>query len=243
MTRSIGHDAILAGVRAEFRRQRLRIPALAASLGISEPTLRRWLKGDGLTLDALDRVCDALNIDIRDLLAATPADRGDRFTLAQERVLAADRGLSLLFFSLLHGADRTVWERDFGMQPARIDEHLERLHRLDLIDLRGDRIRPRMEPDVRWQPGGPLSIAFHRTIAPIFLAMDFGAPDARYLSDMMLLSPSARARVHTLLEDTRADIRLIEAQDRRAGTDGADWSALLFLVRPLPLSDLRHELR
>lgn len=238
-----GYASILAVLRAELRLHGVRVPALAGKLGVAEPTVWRWLRGEGLTLEALDRICAHLDLDLRDLLAKADDGAAEQFTLPQERILAADRGLALLFFALLNGADRQQCERDFGLSSDRVDHYLARLERLGLIDIKtGSRIRPLTRRTVRWRKGGPLASAFERTVKHLFLAMDFGGADARYVSDMVRISAAGRARVQALFEALRADIHMIAQQEQAARLDHYDWSAVMMFVRPVDLDDLRQGL-
>ena len=96
---------------------------------------------------------------------------------------------------------------------------------------------------MRWRPGGPLAVAFERTVKSFFLAMDFGAAEARYESDMVPLSEAGRSRVHALFAALREDIHLIAAQDSAARFGPYEWSAVLMLVRPLEINDVTRDLR
>lgn len=243
-TRRPGIATILSELRRELKRQGIRVNQLAEDLGVAEPTIWRWLRGDGLTLDRLDEICGIANLDLRDLVSRGEDDLQQSFTLAQERILAADRSLALVFFAILHGAQREDIEQEFRLPPNRLDIHLERLKRLGLIDLspRG-RIRPRTTRAVRWRQGGPLAIAFERTVKQFFLAMDFGSPDARYISDMVPMSAAGRARVHALFETLRNDIHLVSEQDRAVPKDELAWSGILMMVHPLNIEEMTSEWR
>jgi transcriptional regulator with XRE-family HTH domain len=239
-----GGTAILAELKRELKRQGVGVPQLAERFGVAEPTLRRWLRGQGLTLDNLDRLCQLLGLDLRDVATRAHSGGADVFTLAQERILAADRGLGLLFFAILNGAQRDRLEEDFKIPAARVGAHLDRLRRLALIDISpSGRIRPLVSRLVRWSPGGPLAIAFEHTVKSFFLAMDFGAAEARYESDMVRLSEAGRSRVHALFAALREDIHLIAAQDGAARFGPYEWSAVLMLVRPLEINDVTRDLR
>ena len=241
-TRRPGIATVLSELRRELKARGLRVGRLAEKLDVAEPTVWRWLRGDGLTLDRLDEICAIADIDLRDLLGRADDERQEHFTLAQERVLAADRALALVFFVILHGAQRRDIEREFGLPDDRLDAHLDRLKRLGLIDSapRG-RIRPKLRRSVRWRRGGPLSIAFERTVKPLFLSMDFGSPDALYVSDMVPMSESGRARVHALFEALRDDIHLIGEQEQAARLEGQEWSGVLMMVRPLDIGEITSE--
>jgi len=243
-TMRAGLAMVLSELRRELKGRGIRVAELARQAGVAEPTVWRWLRGEGLTLDRLDEICAIAGLDLRDLLGRDGADMDDRFTLAQERVLAADRGLALVFFAILHGADRRDLAQAFALPTDRLESHVERLTRLGLVRASGGgRLRPGVRRTVRWRRGGPLAAAFDRTVKPLFLSMDFGAADAHYVSDMVPLSPAGRASVHALFEALREDIQLIGEQERAASLPDRDWCGLLMMVRPFDLGQMTAEWR
>ena len=244
MSERPGVAAILAELRGELKRQGIRIGTLARQLEVAEPTVWRWLRGEGLSLARLDQICAQAGLEMRDLVGRSRGPEQAMFTLAQERALAADRVLALAFFAILHGAQRQELEQQFGLGGEPLDTCLARLHRMDLVDIAPHgRLRARTRKAVRWRRGGPLSVAFEKTVKRFFISMDFGAPESRYVSDMVRLSDAGRARVQALFEALRDDIQLICEQDQAAHMEAYDWSAILMLVRPLDLDAITHEWR
>jgi len=243
-TRRAGLAMILVELRRELKAREIRVGEVARQIGVAEPTVWRWLRGEGLTLDRLDEICAVAGLDLRDLLARDEDPAPERFTLAQERVLAADRGLALVFFAILHGAQRGDLRRAFSLAADRLESHVERLTRLGLVRASaGGRLRPGVRRTVRWRRGGPLAVAFDRTVKPLFLSMDFGAADAHYVSDMVPLGAAGRASVHALFEGLRDDIQLIGEQERVGGLADRDWCGLLMMVRPFDMAEMTAEWR
>lgn len=234
-----GAAALLVRLKGELRRQGLTAQRVADRIGVAEPTIRRWLRGQGLTLDRLDQLCELAGIDIRDLAAGSASEGADRFTLAQERILAADRLLAFLFFSILNGWQPDRFDVEFGLPRSRVESYLERLRRLGLIDIgAGGRVRALTSRAVTWRRGGPLAVAFDRTVKHLFLSMDFGSVDARYVADMVKLSEIGRSRVHALFETLRTDIHMLAEQDRVTRQSRYDWSAILMLASPLSMEEV-----
>ena len=224
-----GAVALLEQLRIALRRERISVAALAKRAGVGEATARRWLHGQGLTLDRLDQLCGIAGIDIRDLIDAAEAEVATQFTLRQERILAADRALAFLFFSILNGWQKEDFMQEFGL-PAE---------RLGLVDVSASgRARARTARAVRWRRGGPRSAAFENNIKQLYLSMDFSRPDARYVSDVVKLTEAGRAQVHALFEDLRRDIHRIAEQDRKAQFEHHQWSAFFMLVRPMDTEDV-----
>lgn len=242
MVEQLGVAAILEELRRELKRQGLGACTIAARLGVAEPTVRRWLRGEGLTLSRLGEICALAELDLRDLISRSYGDEPNEFTLAQERTLAADRGLALAFYAILNGARREDLEQDFGLTGSRLDRYIERLHRLDLVDvLPNGRLRARTRRTVRARPGGPLSTAFDATVKQYFLGMNFGARDIRYVADMVRVSEAGRARIQALFDALRDDIDLIVKQDQSARMERYDWAGLLMFIHPLDMRAVTRE--
>jgi transcriptional regulator with XRE-family HTH domain len=230
-------DALLAALRAELRRRRITARDLAARMNVAEPTMRRWLHGKGLLLDRLDQLCRAAGLDLRDLASGLPDNRPGQFTFAQERALAADRALSFLFFALLNGAEPESFQREFKLPRARIETYLQALHRIGLIEYEaGKRIRVLTTRNVAWRPAGPLSKAFEASVRHFFLSMDFSAPDAAYVSDMVRVSSLGRARLHALFRAMRLEAIKIAQEDQEANLSQYEWTGLLMLAHPFDMS-------
>jgi transcriptional regulator with XRE-family HTH domain len=211
---------------------------LAAALGVAEPTVWRWLRGEGLTLERLDEICGILGLDLRDLALATPESGATRFTLAQERVLAADRPLAFLFFLILNDGDPETFGRDFRLSAEQVEDHLHTLTRLGLVDRRGGRVRALTTRSVAWRPGGPLAMAFEKTVKHLFLGQDFGSPAATYVADMVRLSQAGRAKLHGLFTALRLEVHKLAEEDRQARHETYEWSAVLMLVRALDMDEV-----
>lgn len=230
---------LLADLRGELKRKRLTAKELAVRMCVAEPTMRRWLHGKGLMVDRLEQLCEIAGVQLGQLANAHLDQRQTHFTYAQERILAADRALAFLFFSILNGAQPESFQRDLKLPRARVDAYLEKLHRLGLIDIGSDRrVRPLTTRGVAWSPGGPLAAAFESTVRHLFLSMDFGAKDATYVADMVSVSALGRARIHALFATMRLAIHKIAQEDQTANLHQYDWHAVLMLVRPLDMAEV-----
>jgi len=186
-------------------------------------------------------LCALAGISLRDLVNSLPESGATRFTLAQERVLAADRPLAFLFFAILNGAHPDEFEREFRMPAARVEAYVQRLVKLGLLDQApSGRIRPLTTRSVSWRSGGPLAAAFDKQIKHFFLSMDFGAPDAVYVSDMVRLSEAGRSRVHAMYAALRLEIHKAAEADRAAQLADYEWTAVLMLVQPLDMAAVRR---
>jgi transcriptional regulator with XRE-family HTH domain len=244
-TASSQSAALLDALRRALRRRALRIGDVAQHFGVGEASIKRWLKGDGLTLARLEALAALAGMTLAELAQAAeaPADHMRReLTLAQEKALSDDDLLSLVFIVILAGE---AWQdviADFGVPPTAVEAALNRLDKLALIDLLpGGRVRPLIVRDIIWRKA-PMRAQFEARMKPQFLAMDFSAPDAVYASDVFKLSDRGAAMLAELLEKHRREMQALAAEDRRTSRLARRWHAVLTAARALDTSGLRQAL-
>jgi len=244
MTRSSAPTAaLLAELRRHLRLHGWTAKRLAAQLGIGEATAKRWLAGRGLTLDRLDQLARLCDLTLADLARA--AEHPDsalphELTLAQERALSTDTFLAFLFMTILGGIGPDEIARDFAVPAPVMALSLGRLERLALIDqLPGGRVRPLVDRTIVWRKT-PMRALFEQHMKPQFLAMDFSADEAVYVSSVVKLSPRGAAELAELLERLRRDVQDLAERDRETAILPGEWHGMMAAMRKLDLSGLRR---
>ena len=237
--------ALLTTLRAALRRQGLRIADVAQHCGVGDASIKRWLNGNGLTIDRLEQLAALAGLTLAELAhaAETPPDHMSReLTLAQEKALSEDELLSFVFIVTLAGE---AWQDiipDFGVPEAAVTTALARLDKLALIDrLPGGRVRPRVVRDIIWRKA-PMRAQFEARMKTLFTTMDFAAPEAVYASDVYKLSDRGAAMLAELLEKHRRDFQALADEDRRTSRLARRWHAVLTAARVLDTSGLRQVL-
>ncbi|QNO27914.1 helix-turn-helix transcriptional regulator [Sphingopyxis sp. OPL5] len=230
---------ILSELRSARKRSGISIDRIARQMGVSEPTVSRWLRGQALTVDALDQLCVCIGTDLKTLIEQASDPGTDRLSLRQERILAADRRLSLLFFLILNGAQRESLERDFAIEPERCEDLVERLARLGLVaKTSSGRLRPLVSRSVRWQPGGPLATAFEQTVMSMMLGPGFGREGTHYVSQFALLDEEGREYVFSRFEALCEEILRGPGYVGHPSQD-RQWSSLFMMTRPIGIAEMQ----
>lgn len=236
-------EGLLGTLRDEFRRQGVTAAKAAGRLGISEATAKRWLRGQGLTLEGLQDLGELVHFDLRDLIEATEQGGIERFTLAQERVLASDRTFAFLFFSILNGWQVADFQSEFELSPDRLESYLQRLVRLHLIARNPDgRVKPIVGRAISWRRDGPLIRAFDEQVKPLILDVDLGGPDAKYITDVAKISEAGREKMLKLFEELRLAWYQLAEEERLNPSGSLEWSSLFLLVRPFDMQTVKTEM-
>ena len=93
---------LVAGIKLRLRAQGLSYSDLAKRLGLSEPTVKRDLSRGKFTLSRLDRICEALGVDILDLLQPPGNSPLTELSEAQEQALVANPKLLVVTYLVVN---------------------------------------------------------------------------------------------------------------------------------------------
>jgi transcriptional regulator with XRE-family HTH domain len=157
------HHQIADALRSRCKAAGLTQSALAKLLGISIPTAKRWLKGEGLDLISLQRLLSAIGMTWQEFAAHIDLDSPPRFqySLRQEEILAEDPQLLLVFDALLRGMNTKSVQDHFQISYATLRRFLRQLEDVQLLEVHErDRIKLRKHGEPVWRENGPLARMF-----------------------------------------------------------------------------------
>jgi len=235
---------LLTALKAALRAQGIRQRDVAERLGVGLATVKRWLAGNGLTLERLEDICFIAGIDLLDLIATIPASGPpllERFTPHQEQVLSQNPPLFFLFFSLLNGWPPEECRRELRLPAERMAALLAELQRLGLIASRpGGRLRLLASRDITWRQRGPLAKYF--AVTKTFIDFDPLRDHAVYMADFLRLSPAGVEHVATRVAQLRRELHRIAEEDQKNRDGQFIWHGLLMLARPLNMANIRAAL-
>jgi transcriptional regulator with XRE-family HTH domain len=234
LDRNSDSQRIVGYLKEVIQARGLRYRDLAALVGVSEKSIKRYLNGRSLSLAVLERLCDAVGIGLCELANLAGADQGGqpaRTTEAQEDALAADLRMAIVLTLLTMGwtAGRIVGEGLAG--EAQLTALLVRLDRLGLITLYpGNRTRVRAIP----RPFDTCSPAFRRVIsdagARVIRSLDLSDNKTLWRLNWARLGPDSADRARKRLEAFVGEIDELSRQDLDLGGDHAKWYAVCGLV-------------
>lgn len=235
---------LLTSLKAALRAQGIRQRDVAEQLGVGLATVKRWLAGNGLTLERLEDICHLAGIDLLDLIATNSSSASpllDRFTPHQEQVLSQNPSLFFLFFSLLNGWPPEDCRRELRLSVERMAALLAQLQRLGLIASRpGGRFRLLASRDITWRQRGPLAKYF--AVTRTFIDFDPLRDHAVYMADFLRLSPAGVEHIATRVAQLRRELHRIAEEDQKNSDGQFTWHGILLLARPLNMANIRATL-
>jgi transcriptional regulator with XRE-family HTH domain len=181
---------LMQTLKQQLKLQGLTYRDVAATLAVSEASVKRLLNSGQLTLDRLLKLCERLGLTLAELteLAAARQDKLRVLSAAQEKELVSDPRLLLVTVCILNHWTLEELLAQYRLETAEAIGLLLRLERLGLMDvLPGNRIRLNVARDFDWRPDGPIRAWFRATGETDFLAHPFtGSGEVQWFSHAML---------------------------------------------------------
>jgi len=172
---------LLEAMKRGLRREGITYRMLAARMGLSEASVKRLFSTGRLSLAQVLAVCEAIGTDLAELAraAAARASEARQLSLAQERALAADPRLLLLFHLLVGGWTVADIAREYRFEAPERTLLLARLDRLGMIELLpGERVRLKVARDFAWRSNGPIRRRYGAQVLREFLHDGFDGEGA-----------------------------------------------------------------
>jgi transcriptional regulator with XRE-family HTH domain len=160
-------QALAAAVKSELRKRGVTVREFAKRMEVSEPTMKRWLRGQGLLLKDWILMLEALGLSLSE--TAAQADKAARtqflYTETQEMQFVAIPGLLAFFQSLLEGNDAESIAVKHRLTKASVTFYLKKLDDLGLIRWKqGTSFTFVKRGEPKWRRGGPLAKTFRAKV-------------------------------------------------------------------------------
>jgi DNA-binding Xre family transcriptional regulator len=184
---------LVEALKKELKKRSVTYAVLAQKVGLTEAAIKRAFAAQNFSLRRLDQFCDAIEIDLSDLLSmATDHSTESRyFDLATEAQLALKPQLLLAFYLILLGHVPKDLQKHLGCDKLQIFKIGRELEKLGLVQVMpGDRIKPRVKKSIRWNINGPLAQKFGIHLKEEFFNSSFTAADEHqdFLTGSLALS-------------------------------------------------------
>lgn len=231
---------LVQAIRSELKRRGITYRALAAQLGISEPTVKRDLSRGGFTLQRLDSICDWLGLSIEDLLRNDGSGSAAITELSQkqESSLVAHPKLLLTSYLILNN-----WRFGEIMSTFKIDENelislLLKLDALKIIEYRPPhRIRKLTARNFSWRKDGPVHRYFISRVLPEFFGERFDGPGDAFHFVGATLSEGSRARLQSAMARLVEEFEQMARMDSRLSLDARDGCCAVVAFRKWEFSE------
>jgi hypothetical protein len=225
---------LLTTIKRQLKLQGKTYRDVAASLQLSEASVKRLLTSDTLGVDRLVEISNMLGFTLAELAqeAAVTETRLRTLTATQEKELVSDTRLLLVAVCALNH-----WTMQDMLAVYKLSEaeclqkllHLDRLHLIALMP--GNRIRLNVARDFDWLPEGPIRRYFRTEGLNDFLDSGFDRPEQSLAFTHGMLTESALARMQAELRQLRARFAELHQESLASPLPKRRGSGLLLALR------------
>lgn len=233
---------LVASLKRLLRARGIAYREIAQTLAVSEPTLKRWFAGKGITVERLEDLCAFADVSLIELIEFTARDADARLrqlSIEQEQALADDKNLAFVFAIILRGwSPDELWSEQ-GLEKSALIGYLTRLDKLRLIDLLpGNEMRLLTARDLEWRKDGPMRTQVAQWIMAEHAKLNVVRPGTPWGAEMVRLSESSLVRLEDMIRDFQRNIRLLGEADRHASADPKAWYSVMLATSQIDLREL-----
>ena len=231
--------ALLEAVKKLLKARGTTYRGLASSLGLSEASVKRLFSEQTFTLQRLEQVCAALEVDFFELakIARGASASVDAMTIAQEQALAQDSRLLGVFYLLFNDWQPDDIHQRYMLSRAEVLRHVLRLEKLGLVDLMPhDKVKLRIPKSVRLRPDGPISRAHGKSVVTTFISADFDQSGGLFKFEVRELSNASMELLKRRLERLAAEFNEIAELDSYLPSGQRETIGMALGIRPYVVS-------
>ena len=179
--------------------------------------------------------CTVLGIDLGALCHSQQARAAENreLSVAQEKALAGDPRLLMIFHLLVQGWSLADMGREYGFRGADRTLLLAQLDRLGLIELQAnDRIRLRVPRDFRWRTQGPVRRRYGAAVLQEFLLDRFQGERALLRFEVRELSEESLQVIKRKLERLAQEVTELAELDAYLPVERKHSVGVAMAMRP-----------
>lgn len=247
MDPAIGVAELTEALKRCLRSRGMTYAELAERLRLSEASVKRVFSARTFTLDRMEAICSVLGLDFYELarLARTQDASEGRISIAQERALAAEPKLLVLFLLLLNGWRRERIVADYAFSRAEFARLLAKLERLDLVVLQpGGEPRLRTSRVIEWRTDGPVRRAYEKRVIGEFFRHEFDDERAELRFEGYEMSAASIELVKRKIERLSEEFKALADTDATLKSSDRTSMGLVLALRPyVPFPFTRYKRR
>jgi transcriptional regulator with XRE-family HTH domain len=199
--------ALVDALKRELKARGITYAELASRISMSEASIKRMFAQRNFTLQRLDDILKATNIDFREIAIADQEEPKliSELTYAQEKEIIGDTKLFVVAVSVLNLLTAEQILAIYEMTEAELVQCLTRLDKIGFLQLQpGNRVRLLVSRTFRWIPSGPIQAYFRELAYSDYLESKFdGEHELMRVINVMLSKESIAALLARLKQVAR----------------------------------------
>ena len=227
--------ALIGALKQVLKSRSVTYGEIARRIGMSEASIKRVFANQSFTLERLDRICEALSVEITDLakMVEHESEQVVQLTLQQEGEIVSDPKLLLVAVHALNHWTLDEIVAQYTISKTECVRLLTRLDRLRIIDLLpNNRIRVIVGRNFSWLPEGPIRRHFHGQLEANFFASRFDGKGEHLAFVNGMLSRNSNAVIQHHMRRLEAEFTELHNQDVGLSLEDRFGTSLFIAMRP-----------
>jgi len=197
-------DQFLKALKRALKNKQWNYKQVATVLHMSESSVKRLLSNKKISLDRIEKICDATGISFADVCKLAEWQDEDPYlvlSFEQEKILSENPRLLHYFTLLTEGMKPQKIEKDYQISSADSKKFLFTLDKCNLIELHPkDKVKLIKNGLFRFRRDGPVGQVIFKQIKDSYLYSDFRSNDEFIRFNMRRLSPAALGKLKSKVE-------------------------------------------
>jgi transcriptional regulator with XRE-family HTH domain len=228
-------DQFLKALKRALKNKEWNYKKVAAALGMSESSVKRLLSNKRISLDRVEKICDATGISFADVCKLAEWENEDPYlvlSFEQEKILSDNPRLLHYFALLTEGYKPAKIEKDFQIPAAESKKFLFTLDKCNLIELHPkDKVKLYKNGLFRFRREGPVGQVIFDQIKQSYLYSDFKEGDGFFRFGMRRMNAASLAKLKAKLD--KIYLEMEEDSKYSAASENTDKEfGILFAYRP-----------
>jgi len=230
---------LVSELKRHLRARGITYARLATQLRLSESSVKRLFARETFSLKRFEQICNALELEIGDLVELMNERREylTELTDEQEATLLSDTKLLLLTYLLINGWATHEIVAAYDLDDRELERLLIRLHRAKIIELQPlNRVKLLTARNFRWRPDGALHKFFERQVQREFLRSAFDGRGEKFAFVGGLLSRASLAQLEHSIDRVAREFDELARRDAALPLTERNSSVAVFALRPWEFS-------
>jgi len=228
-------DQFLSALKRALKNKQWNYKQVADALNVSESSVKRLLSNKKISLDRIEKICDATGISFADVCKLAEWQDEDPYLILsfeQEKILSENPRLLHYFTLLTEGYKPQKIEKDFQITTVESKKFLFTLDKCNLIELHPkEKVKLIKNGLFRFRREGPVGKVVFQQLKEGYLYSDFKANDEFIRFGMRRFSAAALGKLKSKIE--KIYVELEEEANYEMQIEGNEKEyGILFAFRP-----------
>jgi len=207
---------------------------IAASLDLSEASVKRLFADQSFTLQRLEAVGQLVGLQISDLVQLMLQEQPQlvQLTTEQEKEIISDPLLLMITANVINGLSYQDIIDKYTIKPTDCIQKLAQLDRLKIIELLpNNRIKLLIAPNFAWLPNGPIQQFYQTQLEQEFFQCRFDKESEKLIVLNGLLTKASNIEVQKKMQQLANSFNELIKEDMPLAYDKKNGSTAVFALR------------